>query len=399
VKALLATISLFLAFGLINGAVATAHEISGYMVAEGRGFLYDPLYPEQKRNNASVALQPEYYHEWENGSSFTFSPFARLDSVDSSRSHFDVRELNYLWLGDPWELRIGIGKVFWGVTEFVHLVDIINQTDLVESLDGEDKLGQPMVNLSLPMDWGTIDLFVLTYFRERTFPGRGGRPRSSMMVDTDNPTYESHEEESHIDFAVRYSHSIGDWEIGISQFTGTGREPTLLPGYSQSGDPVLIPFYEQINQTGLDLQLITGGWLWKLETIYRAGQGDDDFFSGAFGFEYTFSGVFGTPADVGMIAEYIRDERDEEATTPLQSDVAVGLRLSFNDTATSEVLIGCMQDTKTSARLITVEASRRLGSNCKVNLEIYVFSNVQPEDALYDLRDDDYVQLELAYYF
>ena len=398
-KALLSIISLFLTFGLINGSVATAHEISGYMAAEGRGFLYDPLYPEQKRNNATVALQPEYYHEWENGSSFTFVPFIRLDSADSSRSHFDVRELNYLWLGDPWELRIGIGKVFWGVTEFVHLVDIINQTDLVEAFDGEEKLGQPMVKLSLPRDWGTIDVFVLPYFRERTFPGRDGRLRSPLVVDTDNPTYESTAEEHHVDFALRYSQSIGPWEIGLSHFGGTGREPTLLLGSNEASDPVLIPFYEQIHQTGLDLQLTAGGWLWKLEGIYRAGQGDDGFFSGAFGFEYTFYGIFGTPSDVGVIAEYIRDERDEKATTPLQNDVAVGVRLAFNDAASSEALIGVVQDTETSARLITVEASRRLGSSVKAILEICSFSNVPPADALYDLRDDDYVRLELAYYF
>jgi len=347
-----------------------------------------------------VALQPEYYHEWEGGSSFTFVPFARLDSADSRRSHFDVRELNYLWLGDSWELRVGIGKVFWGVTEFVHLVDIINQTDLVESLDGEDKLGQPMVDLSLPMDWGTIDLFVLPYFRERTFPGRKGRLRlPPLVVDTDNPTYESADEERHVDFAARYSHSIGDWEIGLSQFHGTGREPTLLPGSNQSGDPVLTPFYEQINQTGMDLQLIAGGWLWKLETIYRTGQGDDDFFSGAFGFEYTFSGVFGTPADVGVIAEHMRDERDEEATTPFQNDVAIGVRLSFNDAASSEALIGVVQDAENSARLITVEASRRFGSNWKANLEIGAFTDAPSDDMLYGLREDDYLRFELAYYF
>ncbi|UCE35103.1 MAG: hypothetical protein JSV40_04125 [Deltaproteobacteria bacterium] len=363
------------------------------------GFLNDSLYPAQERNNASVALQPEYYHEWENRSSLTLVPFARLDSADSRRSHVDIRELNYLWLGDSWELRVGIGKVFWGVTEFVHLVDIINQTDLVEAFDGEEKLGQPMVDLTLPMEWGTIDLFVLPYFRERTFPGPAGRLRSALVVDTDNPTYESAAEEHHVDFAIRYSRSIGHWEIGLSHFHGTGREPTLLMGSNAAGDPVLTPYYEQIRQSGLDLQLITGGWLWKLEGIYRSGQGPDDFFSGAFGFEYTFSGVFGTPADVGVIAEYIKDERDEKATTPLQDDVAIGVRLAFNDAASSEALIGVVQDTETSARLITVEASRRVGSSWKATLEVCVFSNVSPQDALYDLRNDDYLRLELAYYF
>ena len=398
-RASLATIILILTFGAINPSMAAAHELSGYVAAEGRVFFNDPLYPEQEKDNASLALQPEYYHQWENGSSLTFVPFARLDSADSERSHFDVRELNYLWLGDSWEMRVGIGKVFWGVTEFVHLVDIINQTDLVESLDGEDKLGQPMANLTFPMDWGTIDLFVLPYFRERTFPGRNGRLRSPLVVDTDNPTYESSEEESHVDFAVRYNHSIGDWEIGLSHFRGTGREPALLLGSNESGDPVLTPFYEQINQTGLDLQLITGGWLWKLETIYRTGQGDDDFFSGAFGFEYTFSGVFGTPADLGVIAEYIRDEREEEATTPLENDVGIGARLSFNDAASSEALIGMVQDAETSARLISIEASRRFGSSWKANLEIGLFTDAPSDDPLYGLREDDYLRLELAYYF
>ena len=67
--------------------------------------------------------------------------------------------------------------MFWGVTELRHLVDIINQTDLVENLDGEQKLGQPMVQLTLLKDWGTLDFFAMPYFRERTFTGPDGRPR------------------------------------------------------------------------------------------------------------------------------------------------------------------------------------------------------------------------------
>ena len=35
-----------------------------------------------------------------------------------------------------------------------------NQTDGVEDIDSEDKLGQPMVNLTLERDWGALDLYV-----------------------------------------------------------------------------------------------------------------------------------------------------------------------------------------------------------------------------------------------
>ena len=34
---------------------------------------------------------------------------------------------------------------------------------------------------------------------------------------------------------------------------------------------VLAPYYEQIRQFGLDMQLTTGPWLLKLEAIHRAG--------------------------------------------------------------------------------------------------------------------------------
>lgn len=397
-KTSLVTIILFIAVGLINGSKSIAHELSGYLATEGRVFFNDALFPDQERHNASIAFQPEYYHEWGNGSSFTFVPFARVDTADSERNHFDIRELNYLWLGDSWELRIGIGKVFWGVTEFVHLVDIINQTDLVENIDLEDKLGQPMVNLSLPMDWGTIDLFVLPYFRERTFAGRDGRLRSSPEVDTENVTYESAEEERHIDFAVRYSHSIGNWDFGIYNFNGTGREPALLLGFSKNGLPIIIPFYEQINQTGLDLLMVMGDWLFKLEALYRTGQGDD-FFAGVTGFEYSFVNIAQTGMDLGIIGEWAYDERGDEATTSFQNDLMFGLRLSLNDAASSKLLAGFSQDLESTSRVFSLEASRRFGNNWLLSIESRAFLAQTDDDTLYSLRDDDYLQLELAYYF
>ncbi|UCG56411.1 MAG: hypothetical protein JSU70_16305 [Phycisphaerales bacterium] len=391
-------IALSLAVCVSATPVTAAHEFSGYVAAEGRIFFDDPLYGGQEAYNVSIAAQPEYYHEWESGSSFIFAPFARLDSADPRRSHFDVRELNYLWLTDDWELRLGVGKVFWGVTEFAHLVDIINQTDLIEHIDTEDKLGQPMVHLSVPRDWGVVDLFVLPYFRERTFPGPRGRLRPGMYVDTSQTTYESGDKERHIDFAARYSRTIGDWDIGISHFTGTGREPTLLPGTDSIGRPVLTPFYPQINQTGLDAQFVAGQWLWKLEALYRTGQGRG-FFAGIGGFEYTFVGVRDSAADLSIVGEYAYDDRGAAATTPYENDVVLGCRLGLNDIASTEILAGVMQDLDSPTRGLQVEASRRIGSNWRLSLELWLFLNPAQDDLLYNVRDDDFARLELAYYF
>jgi hypothetical protein len=380
-------------------ARVAAHEFSGHLAAETRLFFNDPLYQDQQRNNGSIGLEPEYYHEWESGSSFTLIPFLRLDSSDQERTHFDLREMNFLLLSDPWQLRIGIGKVFWGATEFVHLIDIVNQTDLVEDIRGEDKLGQPMVQLSIPSNWGIFDFFVLPYFRERTFPGPEGRLRTPIVVDTDNPGYESTAEENHVDLALRYSQIFDFADLGIYYFKGTAREPLLIPSVTAPGQNVLFPYYQLIDQFGLDLQLVAGNWLWKLEALYQ--ENDTESYSAATGgFEYTFFRIGESSMDLGVITEFAYDDRNGDAASSFENDLLFGLRLAVNDAASSEVLLGLSYDLGNKGNVLQLEASRRLHDNIKLFLEGWAFFNTDPKDfAVYSIRDDDFVRLRIFYYF
>jgi hypothetical protein len=378
---------------------AQAHEFNGHVSAEARLFASAPLYPQQERNNISIAFAPEYYHEWAGGSSFTFVPFLRLDSADSERTHFDIRELNILLLGNPWELRIGAGKVFWGVTEFVHLIDIINQTDLVEDIRGEDKLGQPMVQFSAPSDWGVLDLFVLPYFRERTFPGPHGRLRPAIVIDTDNPVYESSAEETHVDLACRYSQVFDFGDIGIYYFKGTGRDPLFIPSVNTAGQPVLLPFYQLIDQVGIDLQVVAGNWLWKLESLYQDND-TESFYAATGGFEYSFFGVGDSLMDLGLIFEFAYDDRGDAATTSFENDLLWGLRLGVNDPAGTELLAGFSYDLDSRGNVLWLEASRRITDTLKIFLDGWVFIAIEPEDTyLYSIRDDDFIRLQVFYYF
>ncbi len=376
-----------------------AHEVAGYATGEVRLFPNDALYSGQDDQSSSFVIQPEYYHEFESGSSFAFTPFFRLDSGDQERTHLDIRELTYLWLKEDFELRVGVRKVFWGVTEFIHLIDIVNQTDLVESVDTEDKLGQPMVNFSVSRDWGTFDIFWLPFFRERTFVGTGGRLRGASVVDETRTQYESTAEEWHSDWALRYSHTFGDIDMGLSQFVGTNRDPTLLDGTDSNGDDIKIPKYEQIKQTSLDVSYVIGEWLWKLESLYRTGQGNEDYFAWAGGFEHTSVGVFESSMDLGLVGEWLYDDREDDADTAFENDIAGGLRLTVNDAASSEVLLGWVQDVDTSARLLFLEASRRFGNNWLLNIEMRLSLDQPASDFLFEQRKDDLFQTELFYYF
>ncbi len=393
-----------LAACLIGAAVwqtpAGAGEWSGYMSGEARGFVNSPADPRQDGNNLSLAVQPEYYHEWDDGrQSVTFTPFVRWDENDQKRSHADIRELTWLRAGDDWELRAGVRKVFWGVAESQHLVDIINQTDLVEAPDGEEKLGQPMLNLALIRDWGTLDFFVLPGFRERTYPGKRGRLRFALPVDTGQTQYESSRKQQHIDYALRWSHYLGDWDLALSYFNGTSRDPNFLRGVNSRGESVLIPFYPQIEQLGLELQATLDAWLWKAEVISRSGQSNRPYTALTAGFEYTFVGVFESQADLGIVSEILYDDRGKNALTPFADDILLAARFTLNDTQSTEALLGVIFDSDDSTRVVTLESSRRLGEDWKISIEAQAFLNVANNDFLYGLRRDNYLQVELARYF
>jgi len=404
--------TVFLTLALLAASVSgtAAWEVSGYVEAEGRYFFQSPQYADQAKDSGSVAAEPELYHEWKGGASLTFTPFYRYDSADEERTHFDVREAMFLLPRENYEIRAGVGKVFWGVTEAAHLVDIINQTDLVESVDGEEKLGQPMLNLTLLTGVGTLDFFILPYFRPRTFQGSGGRLRFEPPVKTADSLYENIDKERNVDYAARYSVARENWDIGVSHFYGTGREPAYL--LTTAGK--VVSYYEIINQTGLDLQYVNGAWLWKFEGIYRSGLRDGDFYAIDAGFEYTLPGAYLPGMEVGLVVEYLYDGRDfdkkmneyfasgyfsSRLNSFYNNDYMLALRIALSDAASSEALLGIVRDLDNGSGTFLLEASRRLGDNFKASLESYMYINPEKDLLLNYLKVDEFLQISLRYYF
>jgi hypothetical protein len=371
----------------------------GELAIEMRAFTQSALDSDQHDSNLSLSGEVEYYTSWDEGrQSFTIKPFGRVDQRDYKRTHVDLREAVWIYSDDGLELRAGVDKVFWGVTEVYHLVDIINQTDNVENRDGEQKLGQPMFKASLERDWGVLDLFLMPYFRERTFPSAEGRPRSQPRVAAELTEYENSREEYHTDAALRWSRYLGDWDLGIAHFYGTGREPSYRLGFDDDGLPVLIPRYEIIHQSSVDLQGAVGDWLWKFEGIHRKGQGPS-FFAATGGFEYTFYGIADSSSDIGVLTELMWDERGSAATTPFDRDVFFGLRWVANDVDGTEVLTGLVGDWKNGTRFFNLEASRRVGNDWKLGLQARFWDKVDDSDALFGLRNDDYIEFKVSRYF
>lgn len=429
---------------LLAAPLALAWDIDGELEFEGRSY-YEL---DGGLSDSSVAGKLEIFHRWGRRKQRLIAElFHREDREDPSRSHGDVREAYYHHIGRDAELRLGVRRVYWGVTESRHLVDIINQSDFVEDLDNESKLGQPMFNPAFITDWGTLDLFLLPYARARTFPGANGYPRLPFEVAVGEAQYESLRGQKRLDFAARWSMVLGGADIGLSFFSGSAREPLLLPclrrgsgfdgtedgpncvpesaipdpgplppavvsllqqlGLAPSNEEVeqqildaivLVPRYELIDQTGLDAQYVWGATAWKLEATLRR-QGGRWHSAAVAGFEHTLGDLFGSGIDLGLLAEYLYDERGSLLGSRFDDDWFGGMRIGFNDIAGTQILAGGIVEPDGSNRLFSIEASRRIGNNWRVALEGRVFSDIQDDDPLSFFADQDHLRLEFVRYF
>ena len=367
--------------------------------------------PGQRSSTGGLVVEPTLYGEVAQRTSFTVTPLYRYDSADSRRTHADLREAYLLTYGDwgenSWELRLGLDRVFWGVAELHNLVDIINQLDLVDHPRDRPKLGQPMAHLTISGDWGVAESFLLPYHRNRTFPGRSGRLRSSWLID-ETALYESGAEERHVDFAARYSNAVGLLDFGLSAFVGTSREPLFLASHQSEPLPAidtpLIPYYDQIRQFGIDAQLTTGPWLYKMEAIRRSGARnllgqEEEYRAFIFGLESTLYALFGSPADLTLLTEWLYDDRGRRATSISANDLFIAGLLAFNDVQGTELTAGILGDLRHDYRALSLELKRRLSDSWSMRLEVIANLSADPRDLTYDGRRDSFLGVDFTFSF
>ena len=400
-------------------------DFTGRLSAQSRWFPQSALFSGQRAHASGFVAEPNLYVEDEGGLILNVTPFFRYDSADGRRTHFDLREAYVLLSGaignGGWELRLGVDRVFWGVVESRHLVDIVNQIDLVEHPDEKTRMGQPMAYVTWSSDWGVVELLGMSWHRKRTFPGSDGRLRASVVVDNDLAEYESSSGKWHPDFAARYSHTLGLLDFGASVFDGTAREPAFglcfdcgpqgvpsnSPGPSGSSGlpvPVLYPIYHQIRQYGLDAQWTTGSLLLKLEAIRRSGARnlagvEETFNAFVLGGEYTFFSLWNTDADLTLFAEWDRDERGRRATNFYENDLFAALRLMLNDVQGTEMTVSVLHDLDKRQSIYGLELARRLSDAFSLDLGAVAITNIDRDDLYYDLRQDGFVQLGINYHF
>ena len=147
---------------LVSGPVAAEWDFAGNVDLAARVFTEDARWPGQDDSTLQLSIAGSAEARWRGDDArASIIPYLRYDATDDERSLTDLREAYWAHEAESHELLLGFNTVFWGVTESVHLVDVINQTDAVADIDGETKLGQPMVNLELQRDWGLVGAYLI----------------------------------------------------------------------------------------------------------------------------------------------------------------------------------------------------------------------------------------------
>lgn len=379
-------------------ALAQSLFIQPEIQLESRLFFEDPQFPDQFETvQGGLVLTGDLrWTSQDRRTRILFEPYVRLDTQDEERTYADIREATLSHRRGDWDVLFGVGQVFWGVAESRNVVDIINQFDTAEDFDQGEKLGQPLLRVSRRGDFGTLEAYYLPFFREQRFIGEDGRLRFDHIIDEDEAQFERGGEEWAGDFALRYTNRFGGFDLGLHAFYGTSRDPLLLP--SANGEN-LTPLYQERIQGGVDLQYTSGPWLLKLEAA-GVNQGDDTFVSTVAGFEYTFFDISGSGIDLGLIGEYLYDDRNV-ARTPIsifENDAFAGARLTFNDVQDTEILAGAIIDTETGAVIGSVEFQRRIGSVTLAEIEGRAFRG--GDDPFVNAFDrDSHLTVRLTRYF
>ena len=384
---------------------ALALDYEAELEATARWFVQGSEDPRQSVQDFSLAGELRASHRFDDRrQSIDVALTGRIDSDDGERSQWDIGVLNWRYQWRHAALTIGLDKVFWGTTEALHLVDVINQTNRVDRVDGESKLGQPMLRLSLTPGKHELDFYLMPRFREQRLPGSRGRLRGPLQLIDANPVFESRAGKRQLDLAVRYSSYAGGLTYALSHFSGTARTPllTLSPPVSPFDPPTLRPFYFLTDRTGLELSYVAGDWLWKLEAL-SARDDQQRYFAATGGFERTFPAVAGTSTDLGLIVEYQYDSRNSDrllqSVSVANDDIVLGLRVGINDFAGSELLALYSYDRQSNGRIASVEASRRLGNNWRASIEARFFSGQSSVDALSVFANEDHWQLTIRRFF
>ncbi|PSW22273.1 hypothetical protein C9I98_03145 [Photobacterium sanctipauli] len=360
--------------------------VNGLWFAEQKILGPTPSYRHEERlYQTSYGVQGQA--EWQGSLAnlpWRVAIFGNWDEQDPERRYWDIREAHATKIWQDFELTAGISRVFWGVSESINVVNVINQADLTESFDGKVKLGQPMISLFYAASEADITLIYMPVFRERLYPLR---PNTGMKL-ADNAVFEDGKEDGGWATRAKFYTDNGEWAIGA--FTGTRRVPILRPSPSSGR---LMPYYIQTHNLLFD-GLYLGEVLTPKIEVKAGRELDDNFVAINAGVEYRTYPNISNLNEVTLIGEYLYDSRKETVENHGQNDVFIGMRAEIGTDSDMKLLFS--HDLSYASQYLELSLQYRINDYVRLMGKATSIMNASPDDmSLYPYKDEDFVRASL----
>lgn len=234
-----------------------------------------------------------------------------------------------LYLGDV-DLTVGQQLAFWGSTDGVNPVDVLNPRDLTFPLEAS-KLPVPMLRATwYALDTLQVEAVVIPVFIPSTLPGEAWRSGLTPMPQLPPGVKISQQrkpmeqrpatEFSNVQFGVRATTKLDNADLSVSYFHGFHSQPTLEPTLvplDQPGEFALQPVlhYSRIDMLGVDFSGSTGAVVLRGEIAYTFTadpdgldpQIENPYLQAVFGGEYV------TPGGLRVVLQSIFDWQAADA--------------------------------------------------------------------------------------
>ncbi|HHH19727.1 MAG TPA: hypothetical protein ENK86_04375 [Campylobacterales bacterium] len=324
---------------------------------------------------------------------------AIYDMNDKERRYLDFNDLYYQHELPSGHLLIGRSTRFWGAMEFYNHTDNFNTKDWLDNpFDYDSKIGANTLAYTHYFDNSELSVIAKVHEERQRVPDQEAinnffPPIYSDKLETqksrNRPTlyvkYDGSGEETQVDYSLIYQN-------------GYDEQRYLAPVGNELHQHAYL-----VNKLMGYATLVEGDTLYKTELAYTKSDDDwvADYAQMSLGAEHTLYGFWDTK-DLGLLLEYYRyhdfdhDKMGAEDFGNLfADDVALGFRVSMNDTSDSEILGGLSVDRENHEQILFVEYETRLMDRYKLKLN---YQHLEPEeDSLFQKLDRGMVTF--GYYF
>ena len=375
----------------------TYYENYGNIVLKGSRFSGEPVNTLSGKDFGVFEISPKLNVE---RNDIYFNLELIVKKLSSKNDIFyDIKEANVNFENSTWSFLLGSTEEFWGKTETLNPVDIINSNNYDEGLSKPNKLGEVMIKANREIGIGDLSIYYLPNFRPNKYPSKKSRLNLPIEVNDDEANYVNSADKNMQQFALRFSGYYEDLDFGISVFEGISRDPffTFVSGK-------MVPSYSKISQYGIEVQQLLGEWIVKGEFINREGQQNisgslKDYSSGVVGLERSLYGLIDGNTDLTFFLEYAKDSRGVSAHQSNQNDVFLVNRITLNDIHDTSISFAISRDLNTESGIFNSIISRRIFGLFKTDLEVFIPLDLKSDIHLNSSSKDKSLGMNVSWFW